>query len=255
MMSKRFRYFFFSLACALTFLAYISLTYEMRYFGLIVGIILVSGSFWFGLGQLRWLSIVLPVSLFVGYGLFTALLPYSVIGAILLSLFFGIICYVLFLVENVFMVAIGFKTVPLYRAAYTVSLMILLVTAFFLFDSLYSFRLMYWWNVILVFLVSGLLFLYQFWVITIELPDDGKTKNWTAYILVPAFLMSQLALVFSFWPVGIFKGSIYLVSVMYVISGLLQSDIRDRLFKRTWINFSYISLAIISAVVLMTGWR
>lgn len=226
------------------------------------GMVLSMFCFWFGLGivfisdfSVRMMAVIVPMLFFVGFGLFTALLPYSILTAILLSIFFGVVYYILFLVENVFLVAIGYRTVPLYRAAYTTSLIILLITIFFVFDTLFSFRLLYIWNVLGVFVVSVLVFLYQFWAITIELPDDGKDKNRWLYVFLPAVLMTELALVWSFWPVGIFKGSVYLVSVVYVLSGLIQADIRGRFFRRTWLTHMWIGIAIIAACVLVTKWR
>lgn len=261
MISKRFKYFISSLFSAIGFYMFVSLPFESRYYGLLVGMVLVIFCFWFGLGIIfekslytRLMSVLLPVQFFVGFSLFAVILPFSVFGALLMSLFFGVVLYFIFLVENVFLVAIGYKTVPLYRAAYTVSLIILLLSSFFLFDSLLSFRFSYWLNVILVFVLSALIFLYQFWAIAIELPDDGKNKNLWSYILIPSFLIAQLALAFSFWPVGIFKGSIYLVSIIYVISGLLQADIRDRLFKKIWLEHIWIGVAIFLGIILVTRW-
>lgn len=261
-MPKRFKYLISSILSAVGFFFFLGLPYESRYYGLLVGIVLTIFCFWFGLGiifetsiYIRIMSAILPVGFFVGFGLFAALLPNNLFVQLITSLFFGIIAYVIFLVENVFLVSIGFRTPPLYRAAYTVSLIILLFTAFFLFDSLFSFKFYYWLNSILVFLISIIVFLYLYYSVTIELPDDGKDKNINAYVLVPSLIMAQLGLVFSFWPVGIFKGSIYLVSVIYIIAGLLQSDLRDRLFKRTWLMFVWIGVAVFAAMVLATNWR
>ena len=262
MLPKRFKYFISSLLSAFGFFMFIYMPYESRYYALLVGLVLIVICFWFGLGIvfekslfIRLMSIILPVSFFTGFGLFTVLFPYKLITAILMSVFLGIIFYIMFLVENVFLIAIGYRTPPLYRAAYTVSLILMLLTAFFLFDSLFSFRFPYWLNAVLIFLISCLIFLYQFFCVTIESTTDGKDKNIWAYVMIPSLLMAELALVFSFWPVGIFKGSIYLVLVIYILSGLLQSDIRERLFKRVWTTFVWVGVAILSGVVLMTSWR
>ncbi len=261
-MPKRFKYLISSIFSTIGFFFFLSLPYESHYYGLLVGIVLIIFCFWFGLGiifekslYVRIMSIILPVGFFVGFGLFAALLPTNLFVESLISLFFGIVAYIIFLVENVFLVSIGFRTPPLYRAAYTVSLMILLLTSFFLFDSLYSFKFYYWINSLLVFLISTLVFLYSYYSVTIELPDDGKNKDINAYVLVPSLLMAQLSLVFSFWPLGIFKGSIYLVSVIYILSSLLHFDLRERLFKRTWLTFTWIGVAVFLAMILATNWR
>jgi hypothetical protein len=70
--------------------------------------------------------------------------------------------------------------------------------------------------------------------------------------LVPSVITSEIALVLGFLPVGIFKGSIYLVMVVYIISGLLQADLRERLFKRTWLVFVWVGVATILGI-LFTG--
>jgi len=261
-MSKRIKYVISSLLAAFGFYFFISLPYESHYYGLLVGIVLIVFCFWFGLGVIfepkfyvRLMSIVLPVSFYIGFALFVALIPQTFILTALFSIFFGLICYGIFLVENVFLVAIGFRTPPLYRAAYTVGLMIMLMSAFFLFNSLFSFKFIYWLNAIIVLLLSCLLFLYLFFSVTIELPDDGKDKSIVAYVLVPSILMAELAFVLSFLPVGIFKGSMYLVVFCYVLSGLLHAELRERLFKRTWINFVWIGIAFLLAMLVTISWR
>ncbi|MEI8067732.1 MAG: hypothetical protein WCG91_02130 [Candidatus Shapirobacteria bacterium] len=261
-MSKRIKYLISSILSAIGFWFFLSLPYESHYYGLLVGVVLTTFCFWFGLGIIfendiytRIMSITLPVGFFIGFGLFAALLPSSLITSLITSLLFGVVIYVIFLVENVFLVAIGSRTPPLYRAAYTVSLMMLLLTAFFLFNSLFSFKFYYWLNTILVFVISLIVFLYHFYAVTIELPDDGKQKNIVNHVLIPSVLMAELGLVFSFWPVGIFKGSIYLVTIIYILSGLLQADLRERLFKRTWLTFVWIGVAIFFGILLNTSWR
>ena len=160
----------------------------------------------------------------------------------------------MFLAENVFLVAIGYRTVPLYRAAYTVSLILLLLVSFFVFNSLFSFKLPFWGNMLATAFLGLLIFAYQYWAVAIELPDDGKEKGKWPYILVPTVFLAEFAGVLSFWPVGIFKGSIYLVAVIYAISGLLQAEIRDRLFRGVILSYGYIGVAIVLAAILATSW-
>lgn len=261
-MPKRIKYILSSIFSALGFYLFVTLPYDSRYYGLLAGLVLVIFCFWFGLGiifdrnfNFRIMSVLLPSMYYLGFGLFVALLPFDSVGKLFISLVFGLTIYVIFLVENVFLVAVGYKTVPLYRAAYTVSLILALVSAFFLFDSLFSFRMNFAINFVVVFLVSIVWFMYQFFSITIELPDDGKSKNVKLNVLIPSWLVAQLALGFSFWPVGIFKGSVYLVSVLYVITSLMQAEIRERLFKKTWLTFTWIGGAIFLGVLLVSGWR
>lgn len=257
LMSKRFRYFISSLLATIGFYFFLSLPYESHYYGLLIGVILIVFCFWFGLGivfdksvYIRLMSVVMPTAFFIGFALFAILLPQNFLLSLMYSLFFGLICYAMFLVENVFLVAIGFRTPPLYRAAYTVGLILLLLTSFFLFDSLFSFKLAYWLNVLFVFVISTIIFLYIYFSVTIELANDGKDKNIWYYILMPSLLVSEVALILSFWPVGIFKGSIYLVMIVYIINGLLHAELRGRLFKRTWLVFVWVGVATVLGIIL-----
>lgn len=261
-MGKRFRYFISSVISALGFFLYVSLPVETRYFGLLAGVVLVIFCVWFGLGLIftddfytRMMSVILPSLFFLGFGLFSVLLPDGFLTSMILSVVFGFVIYTLFLVENVFLVAIGFKTVPLYRAAFTVSLMLTLFTSFFVFNSLISFRLYFWWNFILTFLISMLFFLYQFWAVTIESVDDGKSKNLKVYYIIPSLVMAEISAILSFLPVGIFKGSIYLVTAMYIMIGLVSAGLRERLFKKTWIQFGFILIGLLMAIFFSTQWR
>ncbi len=255
-MSKRLKYFISSLLATIGFYFFLSLPYESHYYGLLVGIVLVIFCFWFGLGivfdksiYVRLMSIVMPVAFFIGFALFATLLPQNFFLTFLYSLFFGFISYAMFLVENVFLVAIGFRTPPLYRSAYTVGLILILLSSFFLFNSLFSFKFIYWLNGLLIFVISSVLFLYIYFSVTIELPDDGKDKNVWYYVLVPSLLVSEMALILSFWPLGIFKSSIYLVMTVYVLSGILHAELRDRLFKKTWLVSIWVGVATILGIV------
>lgn len=256
-MSKKLRYLISSLLATVGFYFFLTLPYSSYYYGLMVGVVLIIFCFWFGLGivfdksiYVRLMSVVMPVAFFVGFALFVTLLPQSFLLGLIYSIFFGLISYAMFLVENVFLVAIGFRTPPLYRAAYTVGLILLLISSFFLFDSLFSFKFIYWINMLLVFVISMIIFLYIFFSVTIELSDDGKDKNVWYYVLVPSLLMSEVALVLSFWPVGIFKGSIYLVMIVYILASLLHAELRERLFKKTWLILIWVGVAIVLGIVL-----
>ena len=260
-MSKRVKFVLSSLLMSGLFFVILGLPYEWQHFAIGVTSLWLVFIYWLSLGlsnykdwKLKILLAFLPMSFFVGFCLFVMLLPYSVPLSLFLSFLFLVVNYVIFLVENIFLVAVGYKTVPLYRAAYTVALIVLLISSFFLFNSIFSFNLGFWQNGLLIFVASMLIFGYLFWMITIELPDDGKNKS-LSYIWVPALVLGQMALVFSFWPIGIFRRSIFLVSFIYVLSTLIQADIKDRLFKRTWKGMLWVFVALMLGIVSVSRWR
>ncbi len=193
----------------------------------------------------------LPVSFVTGISLFHFLFSQGWLWqALLLSVFFlGV--YTLLLVENVFLVSSEFKTVPLYRAASTVGLLLMLTSAFLLFNVILSFRLPSWANGLAVFGVTALLLNHFFWSLTLSLPFE---KDNLSLVLVLSFVISEISIALSFWPVGVNKGSLYIVSLFYVFGGLAQAQVRQRLFKKTIWEFIWIGLGTFLALFLVTNW-
>jgi hypothetical protein len=258
---KRIKYWAASILAALGFYLYLSLPFDSQIWGMMVGVVLMVFCFWFGMGivfspevNLRLMVAVLPTLFYIGAGMFLALLPLGFWSQIILAGVFGVIAYVIFLVENVFLVSVGYKTVPLYRAAYTVGLILLLVSGFFLFNTMWSYRLVFWANLVISTVISTVIFWYHFKIVAIELADDGRSKNPWVYTLVPAWLVGQTALALSFWPLGIFKGSMYLVLVVYILCGLIQADLRERLFYRVILNYAWIGIAVIGGILWLSSW-
>lgn len=260
-MPKRLKYLLVSFFSVLTFALFLALPNEFRYYGLMAGSGFLVLAFWLSLGMAfegdlgnRVMFVLLPVSFFIGYGLFTVLLPFSVIGSLVVSLVFGATVYVMLLVENVFSVAIDFKTVPLYRAAYTVGFILMLITAFFLFDSILSYRSSFWLNASMSALVAGVLSTFHGWTVVIgEKSSEPVNRVWT--VVVPSIILAELSGIISFWPVGIFRGSVYLVFALYLVSSLLQADIRQRLFRPVWVGLVWTGISVLMAIVLVTNWR
>ena len=156
-MPKRLRFFISCLVSAGLFFGILSLPLDVRYYFLGLSCVLVTILCWFAEAVLldKWLIrlmvAIMPLLFFVSYSLFAMLLPYSVELMLVLSVFLMGIFYLIFLVTNIFLVALSFKTVPLYRAAWTVSLLMTLFTSFFAFNALWSFRFYFWVNALIVF--------------------------------------------------------------------------------------------------------
>lgn len=260
-LSKRGRFLVGSGGVFFLFWLALWLPYEYRY-GSMLGIgFLEALIYWWvlragkpALGLSRFFLLVLPISFLFGFLLFVFLLPLNWWMKLIMALFFSVVNYVIFLVENVFLYAVEKKTVPLYRAAYTVSLIILLFSCFLLFDGLFSYRAVFWINGLVTFLISFLLFWYHWWTVNIEL-SDRFWKGRQVKIWVPSFLMLELAVVISFWPLSLFLASFYLTAVFYVSVGILRMDWKDRLFRKVKIEYLWVGLGILLSLFFMARWR
>lgn len=198
-----------------------------------------------------WLtSWIIPALFTVGVGMFYFLLPGSwfIIVPVILIYFFGM--YALFLSENIFSVA-AIRTIQLFRSASAVSFLLTLLTAFLLYDTIWSFRLPFYLNGFFVFLASFLLFLHGCWTVNLE---EKITKNILIYSLILSIGLGELAIVISFWPVTVSLSSLFLTSIIYVALGLGQANLNNRLFAKTVKEYLVVFGMVFLILVLYTSW-
>jgi hypothetical protein len=204
-----------------------------------------------GLDHSEWLTVlILPVFFTIGIGLFYFLLPSTIVARLPVIGLFGIGMYVLLLTENIFSVA-AIRTIQLLRAAHAVGFLFTLVVAFFIYDTILSFRLDFWLNFLLVGLVSLPLLLAALWSVKLE---EKISKRVWFYSLSLSLILAQMALVFSFWPVSVASGSLFLVTVMYVVVGLSQLELGEQLFRRSIYEYFGVGAAILAIMILTTRW-
>ncbi len=204
----------------------------------------------------QWSNVVgalfLPLSFLAGMSFFYFIVPQGWFWQLSIILFFALGFYTSLLIENVFLVANEFKTVPLYRAASTSGLLLMLTSAFFLFDTVFSFHFSAPINGLLIFLIGLALWLHFFWAT--KLNRLWEREN-LVLALIFSLIIAEISVMISFWPVGAGKGSLYLVSLLYVFSGLAQAYCRQRLFKKTIWEFIWVGLGTFLALFLVTSWR
>ena len=229
---------------------------ESRYQALaVLGFVAFALSAWALFDDLKgieWFSILsLPAIYPVSVGLFYFLLPEQFVSRVAILVLFAVGMYALLLTQNIFSVA-AIRTIQLLRAAHAVGFLITLTTAFFLFDTIFSFRLPYWLNFILVLVVSLVLAMQALW--SVELSEKRLSRRCVVFSALIALGLAELALVLSFWPVTILVGSIFLVSVLYVALGISQQYFMDRLFKKTQREYLSVGLVVMVVIIFLTRW-
>ena len=200
---------------------------------------------WVGLS--RGMTLILPLMLMLGAAMFTFLLPDVVpgignwfwgvdvglwIGWILRIVFwsaYGFAVYLLLLTENIFAVS-AIRTIPLVRAASVAGYLLTLVSAFFLYYAILSFRLPYYYNFLYVGLVSFPLILQSLWSVSL---GERITKSLSYVTFVLAWALMQLVAVLSFWDMSVGVISVLMTVWLYVLLGICQHWLIRRLFVRT----------------------
>lgn len=194
--------------------------------------------------------LILPVFFTVAVSSFYFLLPVRWLTRLPVAAAFGLMFYLLLLAQNVFNVA-SIRTIPLYRAASTASFLFALLSAFFIFNVIYAFNLLFIWNGVAVFLISFPLILQSLWLITME---DFVSTSVLVQSLVLSFILAELALSFSFWPMPTTIWSLSLSSSMYVFLGLTTQILRGRGNRRVVWEYLVIGMIILLVGLFTTSW-
>lgn len=255
-MSKRMKLAFTAVILTLGLVGIQSIEIDSRYqaIGLLAGMAygLSAWALFDDLKGVEWLTVlILPVFYPVAVALFYFLLPVRLLSQILIISVFCIGMYALLLTENIFSVA-AIRTIQLLRAAHAVGFLITLTVAFFLWDTIFSFRLSAWWNGLAVFITSLALTFQSLWSISLE--KKIRTEVWQNSLGI-SWGLALLALVISFWPVTIIVASLFLVSGLYVCLGLVQHRMNGKLFKKTIEEYLWVAGLVMIITFFLTRWQ
>jgi hypothetical protein len=206
---------------------------------------------WEGLGlNATLLTLVLPALFTLGVGIFWFLLPSVVIARIPVILTYGVGIYALALTANIYSVS-AIRNIALMRAAKGVGFVLTLLTAFLVFDAIFSLRVHLLLVLPLVFSSSFLLFLQGLWASDLDHTlDEGIIKK----SLILGLGMVQVAALLFFWPVTVVVGSLFLTIAVYVLLGLGQASIEGKLFKQTVREYLTIGVVVFIAMLFATSW-
>lgn len=208
-------------------------------------------SLWEALAGIRYLTTtILPALFTTGVGLFYFLLPTTWLAVLPVALLYGFGFYALLLTENIFSVS-AIRTIQLFRAAQAVGFLLTLLTAFFLYDTVFSFKLYPWANAFLVLLISLPLYFQGLWSIDLE---EKINRRLMAFCLVLTLVSAQLALIISFMPLKIAMSSLFLTTIIYVALGLSQAHFQGRLFRRTINEYLAVGAIVLLVMILTVSW-
>ena len=208
-------------------------------------------SLWEGLNLTKAVVLmILPTFFTVAVASFYFLLPVRWLTRLPVAAIFGLTFYLLLLSQNVFNVA-AIRTIPLYRAASTAAFLFSLLSAFFLYNVIHAFNLLFFWNGLLVFIISFPLILQVLWSIQME---DRISISVFVQSLILSLVLGELALCFSFWPMATTIWSLSLSSAMYVLLGLTTQVLRGRATKRVVWEYLGIGAVVLIISFLTTSW-
>lgn len=207
------------------------------------------------------LTLILPVFYTIGTqlfylglennGLFSGFADYIQIAVrVLLIAFYALGTYALLLTANIYTVAAA-RTIQLLRAAHAVGFLLTLVSGFFAFNVVLSFYSDFWFNGLIIGLLSVPLFLQGFWSIELE---PVISKELLSLSLGMALVVAEIAAVLSFWPITVVVFSLAVTTVMYVGLGLGQALLQQRLFEKTVKEYLLVGVIVLVTMFLTAKW-
>lgn len=214
--------------------------------------VLSAWSYYEGLGKnMTWISIILPMLYTLSVGLFWFLLPASIYTRIPVVIFYALGIYILSSTMNIYTVSSTLRTIALLRAARGVGFVLTLVTSFLVFDAILSIKQMPYFSFSLTALTSFLLFLQGFWAIDLSKEFNKEIFQMSA---VSALVVGELSLMIFFWPSTVVVGSLFLTSGVYLLLGLGQAKLEERLFSSIINEYLTVGLIVLLGMFFATRW-
>ncbi len=231
---------------------------QLEYRYLAVGIFalatyLVSGwSLSDDLQRLEWVTILpFPAVYGAAVALFYFLLPEGFLSRLFTISLFGVGMYALLLSSNIFSVAKG-RTIQLVHAANAIGLLFTLLTSLLLTNTIFSLRLPFYWNAILVGLSHLPLIFMSIWSINLEQYISKQLLLLTAILTL---IIVELAIVFSFFPLSIWNVALLIMAFLYIGLGLFHNYMRGVLFTNTLTEYSLVASLTVVLFFLLFPWK
>lgn len=196
------------------------------------------------------LTLILPAFFTGGVGVFWFLLPTNIFARLPMIVFYGLGIYALSLTMNVFTVS-AVRTIALLRAARGVGFVLTLITLFLIYNAILSLKIPIWGSAPLITVLSFPLLLQGFWTIPL---DIKLTKDVLNLSLVSSLVVGEIAVGLFFWPATLVVGSIFLTVAVYILLGLGQAKLEQRLFSQTVKEYLLVGILVFIGMYFATHW-
>jgi len=251
-MRRREKFIITSILLSLGLLATQYIPLDWRYLGVVALFVLsYLSSAWALADDLQaheWLTIVpFPAFYASSVALFYFLLPEMFWSRLIIIAIFGIGMYALLLTANIFSVAKG-RTIQLLYAAHAIALFFAMITSLLFSNVIFSLRLPFYLNAILIFAVHFSLVTMSLWSIELKPKID---KNVILYSFVFGVILTEIAILFSFLPMEIWNQALFIMSFFYIGLSVLQSFLKGRLFTSTINEFNLVAILMLVLFVFM----
>lgn len=191
---------------------------------------------------------ILPFFYSLAVGLFYLLVPARLITRVGMTSLYALGLYSLFLSQNIFTVS-SIRTIALLSGARTVSLVLTLLSFFFLSNVVFSFHINIFLTLLLILIYSFLIVLQSIWVYTLE----RNPLLEIFWVLSLTFCLVEVALFLWFRQASPTVLALFLTSIFYVLIGLTQAWFEKRLFRSVILEYFWVSAVSFVLLIILTN--
>jgi hypothetical protein len=194
-------------------------------------------------------TFILPFMYTLGIGLFYLLVPARFITRVGMTSLYALGLYSLFLSQNIFTVS-AIRTIQLLSSARTVSLILSLLSYFFISNVVFSFHINVFITLALIFVYTFLMVMQAIWVYTLE---NNPLAN-IFWVLGLSICIVEIALFLWFGPSSPTVSALFLTAIFYVFTGVTQAWFEKRLFRSVLLEYFWLTIISIVFLSLFTNW-
>lgn len=191
---------------------------------------------------------ILPFFYSLAVGLFYLLVPARLLTRVGITSLYAVGLYSLYLSQNIFTVS-SIRTIALLSGARTVSLVLTLLSYFFLSNVVLSFHINVFITLIIIFVYTFLIVLQSIWTYTLEknpLPEIFWTLSLTICLV-------EVALFLWLRPGSPTVLALFLSAIFYVLIGLTHAWFEKRLFRGVILEYFWLTVVAFIFLVLFTN--
>jgi hypothetical protein len=196
----------------------------------------------------NWQVFILPFFYSLAVGLFYLLVPARLITRVGITSLYAVGLYSLFLSQNIFTVS-SIRTIALLSGARTVSLVLTLLSYFFLSNVVFSFHINVFVTLLIIFVYTFLIILQTIWTHTLE-KNPLSEIFWTLSLTI---CLSEIALFLWFRQGSPTVLALFLSAIFYVLTGLTHAWFEKRLFRGVILEYFWLTVIAFIFLVLFTN--
>lgn len=193
--------------------------------------------------------LILPFFYSLAIGLFYLLVPARLLTRVGMTFLYALGLYSLFLSENIFTVS-AIRTIQLLSGARTVSLVLTLLSYFFISNVVFSFHINVFLTLALVALYTFPLVLQSIWTYTLEKSLLAQVF-WVFSITLCLVEVAAFLWLNSSTPTVI---ALFLTAIFYVALGLTHAWFERRLFRSVILEYFWVTAISFIFLILFSGW-